>query len=384
MMPPRDTVFISKATPGDNEFALWLAPRLEAAGYKVFADVRELDGGDRWRKDITDVLQNWATKMLLCCSDSTLTREGVQEEIEIAKDLVRSLDDAKFIIPLRLEPFKKLLGIGGLQYIDFVRGWADGLENSLETLKRRKVPCDPSAVQINPNWEQYRRRGAVAILQEPERLTSNWLRVVEVPSFINLYETTGSVDRYALAKKCEACPFPVEARGVGFLCFADLDEVDETFSSIAKFKKTREFALIEFVEKGAEALGLKNKDLSNIVHSMFRRAWSGFCRSRGLLEFAYSQSTGFHASSSQCKIGGRIPWGSLKRRAALVDATEHRQGLCLGIWCVGHSVVLAVLSFQTQVSRFVFARCRRRIRRPLRRRQEATSTSAVCLQRLAE
>jgi len=39
----RDIVFISKATPGDDEFALWLAPKLEAAGYKVFADILRAD-----------------------------------------------------------------------------------------------------------------------------------------------------------------------------------------------------------------------------------------------------------------------------------------------------------------------------------------------------
>jgi hypothetical protein len=36
---PRTVVFISKATPGDDEFALWLAPPLEAAGYTVYADI---------------------------------------------------------------------------------------------------------------------------------------------------------------------------------------------------------------------------------------------------------------------------------------------------------------------------------------------------------
>jgi hypothetical protein len=35
----RDVIFICKATPGDNEFALWLGPRLEEAGYTVFADL---------------------------------------------------------------------------------------------------------------------------------------------------------------------------------------------------------------------------------------------------------------------------------------------------------------------------------------------------------
>jgi len=31
----REVVFVSKAAPGDDEFALWLAPKLEAAGYRV-------------------------------------------------------------------------------------------------------------------------------------------------------------------------------------------------------------------------------------------------------------------------------------------------------------------------------------------------------------
>jgi hypothetical protein len=105
----RSVVFISKATPGDDEFALWLAPRLEAAGYAVFADILTLEPGDRWRKEITSTLQTRAIKMLLCCRDSTLAREGVQEEIGIASDLAKELNDPKFIIPIRLEKFKNYL-----------------------------------------------------------------------------------------------------------------------------------------------------------------------------------------------------------------------------------------------------------------------------------
>ena len=65
----RDLIFISKATPGDDQFVLWLAPRLEAAGYKVFADIFDLDAGDEWRGKLTSALQTRAIKMLLCCSD---------------------------------------------------------------------------------------------------------------------------------------------------------------------------------------------------------------------------------------------------------------------------------------------------------------------------
>ena len=99
----RGIVFISKATPEDDEFVLWLAPRLEAAGYSVFADILTLEPGDRWRREITNTLQNKAVKMLLCCRDATLNKIGVQEEIGIASDLVKELKDPRFIIPFRLD-----------------------------------------------------------------------------------------------------------------------------------------------------------------------------------------------------------------------------------------------------------------------------------------
>ena len=46
----RTTLFISKGTPEDDDFVLWLAPRLEALGYKIFADILTLETGDRWRQ----------------------------------------------------------------------------------------------------------------------------------------------------------------------------------------------------------------------------------------------------------------------------------------------------------------------------------------------
>ncbi len=190
----RDILFISKSTPGDDEFTLWLAPKLEEAGYKVFADVLTLEPGERWRKSLTNTLYTRATKMLLCCRDHTLASESVQEEIGIALDLAKNLPDPKFIIPLRLEPYKKLFGIGEIQYIDFVRGWADGLGKLLDALKRQKVLRDPATTTINPHWEMFRRRGAIPLKDEPERLTSNWLRIAEAPDVLRYFEASGAVE----------------------------------------------------------------------------------------------------------------------------------------------------------------------------------------------
>lgn len=113
----RHVVFISKGTPDDDQFVLWLAPRLEAHGYTVFADILALEPGDHWRKEITGTLQNKAAKLLLCCTDATLAKTGVHEELGIAEDLVKELKDPNFIIPLRpglrgaAEPLRNISGL---------------------------------------------------------------------------------------------------------------------------------------------------------------------------------------------------------------------------------------------------------------------------------
>jgi TIR domain len=252
----RSVVFISKATPGDDEFALWLAPKLEAAGYEVFADILTLEPGMRWRKEITSTLQTRAIKMLLCCRNSTLESDGVGEEIGIAADLAKELADPKFTIPLRLEPFKKIFGIGELQYVDFVRGWAEGLEKLVATLKRQKVPCNAPNIQINPNWEIYRRRGAIPIQNEPERLTSNWLRIIEVPDAIRYFEPTGAVDRLAMEEVCRVARYPTVPYDRGFFSFGTLTEINAGFESTGRFMVKHEIPLMKFVDEGASECNL--------------------------------------------------------------------------------------------------------------------------------
>lgn len=42
----RESIFISHATPEDNDFTRWLGSKLELAGYKVWHDLVRLKGGD--------------------------------------------------------------------------------------------------------------------------------------------------------------------------------------------------------------------------------------------------------------------------------------------------------------------------------------------------
>ena len=307
--PVRDVIFISKATPEDDEFVLWLAPRLEAEGYLVFADILNLDGGTRWRKEVTDILQTRSFRMLLCCQDTTLAKDGVLEEIGMALDLSKQLKDPKFIIPLRLKPYKKIFGIGEIQWVDFTRGWAGGLSTLLDTLQRQDVPCDECQVRINPNWESYRRRGAVKIKSEAERLTSNWLRIIEIPDAIHFFEPTGAIDRTNIEGAYRAVAFPVESHLQGFFSFASLSEANESLSDLGKFHVVKSMDITSFMKQGDEEIKITSQAAANLVQSMFRKAWNNYCRNAGLLEYEYSKGTSFHAGKEQARIGQKFPWG---------------------------------------------------------------------------
>jgi hypothetical protein len=318
----RQTVFISKATPEDDEFVLWLAPRLEAAGYTVFADILTLSAGDRWRKVVTQTLREQSVKMLLCCKDSTLEKDGVQEEIGIALDVAKAIQDPRFIIPLRLEPYKRLFGIGEIHYINFVGSWSSGLRDLLDAMERQVVPRSTDKIIINPNWENYKKRLAVKIEESPEILTTSWLRIAQLPETIRYYHPPGAVDQVLMQKCCNTCLFPAEVYHRGFFSFALPDEVNRDFAHVARFVVKSEHNLMELLESGSESPDIKANVAANLVLSLLRRSWERFCQNKLLYEYRYSNQSGFHVTKVQVPLGKRLPWGerALRRSAMLRNA----------------------------------------------------------------
>lgn len=340
-LPACDVLFLLKSSPLDDEFALWLAPKLEAEGYRVFADVLTLQPGDRWRREINQALEHRAAKVLLVSRNATLEDKAVQDDIDIAIDVAERRGDLRFIIPLRLESGRKVKGIGDTIAIDFVRGWGEGLTSLLQALRRQKVPRDTSAVGINPNWELFRRRGAVPLINQPERLTSNWLRIVEAPDAIHQYEATGATDPDRLKRAIAAYPYPVAIHGRGFLAFAGQAEIDEAFQSIGRFQLKRSIPILQFIEEGVPKLGIERQTASNQLNAMMKEAWILFCKDRGLIEYHYSNSIGFHASPGLASTGQRIPWGKQgDRRSSMLRNVAKGH-----IWQFGVTALPAVWPF---------------------------------------
>lgn len=309
----RTKLFISKATPGDDQFALWIAPRLEAAGYEVFADILELDTGDPWRTRLTTTLQDEAVKMLLCCSNETLKRKGVLQEIGIATDLMNRLPDPNFIFPLRLRDYQPVFGIVDLQYINFEKGWAVGLQQLLKSLERQNVPRLREPV-IQPEWAAYHRRRSINLRDEPEILTSNWLRILSVPDALSYVVPTGAVNRTALKASVDTFDYPLVPHGEGFVTFAPAADFDAHFVGTGGFQSVATIDFEVFGEQGWDAYEIDPRGAGNMLISLLRQAWEKHCKREGFLAHEYSNGLAQIVQENQVDIGQRVAWGRQGQR----------------------------------------------------------------------
>ncbi len=187
-MSQRHSLFISHANPEDNEFTIWLGAKLAAEGYDVWADVLRLIGGDDWQRKLEEALREQATKVLLVGTQKAVAKQGVRNEIQIASDVGRKLNDPNFIIPLRLERFEAPFLIAQAQYIDFRQSWAAGLFELLATLETEYHVPRVKTASTAP-WVSLQSLHGKQLIQKPEPLISNWIRVRKLPETIHFYRS---------------------------------------------------------------------------------------------------------------------------------------------------------------------------------------------------
>lgn len=169
----RDIIFISHATPEDNDFVRWLGTRLSGHGYKVWADLFELKGGTPFWSSIEEALRHFAIKVIFVVSKSSVhpDRVGVRNELSVADTIKKQLQDRAFIIPVRLDdtPFGEFpIQIHQLNAIDFSRGWGAKLAELLDSLESGNAPKFPNAqTEDFEKWRatSYARPRASKLLQ---------------------------------------------------------------------------------------------------------------------------------------------------------------------------------------------------------------------------
>jgi TIR domain len=267
-MSDRRAIFISHASPEDNPFTLWLGAKLAALGYEVWADVLRLTGGEDWQRKLENTIRERACKVLLVANARSVQRQGVRNEIQIASEVARKIEDQEFIIPLKLSPFDAPFLIVQAQYIDFERGWAQGFLELLAALDERY--SIPRLGMGNTDlWQAVQLIHGKQITSVPEKLVSNWLEVRRTPSLLYYYP----------AKRSDG-----NASGYPSATFSD------GFFSCDRFRSTtfKKLRINRFLHSGWPALGLHKTDARNIFADLVNQGLGRVLRTKGLKSYQMS------------------------------------------------------------------------------------------------
>jgi hypothetical protein len=140
----RNKIFISHATPADDDFTKWLALKLIGLGYDVWCDILFLDKGVDFWKDIEHEIRENTCRFLVVLSNISNQSMGVLNEIAVAGKVKKELDDNGFIIPLMIDgnfSYDKInIELNRLNAIGFTQSWIKGLRELLTSFDDNKIP----------------------------------------------------------------------------------------------------------------------------------------------------------------------------------------------------------------------------------------------------
>jgi TIR domain len=264
----REAIFISHATPEDNDFTIWLGAKLSALGYEVWADVLRLRGGHDWQRRLEGALRSRALKVLLVANPTSVEKQGVRNEIQIASEVAHNLKDDSFIIPLRIKTYQSPFLIAQAQYINFERGWAEGFRELVLALDEYAVPHNqPANTDL---WRELQTIHAQTLTNVPETLVSNWVSVQYLPLRI-FFRSEGSdltaFDRY-----------PSVPYGNGHLSFAGT--VPKRGKQTTMVRRTD-----ALINEGWNALGLPKQEGRKLITQLINASLADYLKRRGLATY---------------------------------------------------------------------------------------------------
>lgn len=197
-MANRDTLFISHATPEDNNFAIWLASRLKALGYKVWVDKTALLGGEKFWQEIDRIIRHRATKVLLVYSRNTCRngepgslRDGIDKELSLAESVSKQNGLNDFVILLNLDgsTYNLFIGADRLNQIPFFDNWAAGLKQLTEKLNKDCVECcEKLDASEFATWYENDYITKSGIIPTEELYYTNLWPIHNLPDQLHLYQ----------------------------------------------------------------------------------------------------------------------------------------------------------------------------------------------------
>lgn len=221
----REAIFISHATPEDNDFVRWLGSKLELAGYKVWHDLARLKGGDYFWDKIEAAIRNDSFRFVAVVSKVAVGKQGAKDEWAVAGTIERSVPG--FIIPVRIDdiPYGDVpIALHRKNLLDFTWGWHKGLAALVDTLEEAQAPKVSSPEPaLARHWLPELKESAIIKTDAKETLDSTWLPIISLPPAIETARILGKDREIKVTEANRKLPwFEHEDRIVGFAKGADL------------------------------------------------------------------------------------------------------------------------------------------------------------------
>lgn len=279
----RDLIFISHATPEDNTFTLWLTTRLKLMGYQVWSDVTQLFGGEKWWDDIEQAVDQYTCKFILVITKTSLSKPGVQREVELALAAEEKHQLLNFIIPIIIDDSE----FGGQPYelserniIAFSTGWGPALGKLLERLTRDNVPAGQVTADLGQKLMEL-SSPALQLKRQQDLVVSNWLKLVSVPEFLNFYRIP--TDLKAWNKQFAEGPYPWFEWGGMLASFAEADVFKQYLPRHVAVSSAPRLQLRAVLEKSPRNhAGFIRGEVIKKVNYLIVEAWGLRMRALGL------------------------------------------------------------------------------------------------------
>ena len=292
----KNKIFISHATPDDNDFTRWLALKLIGLGYEVWCDILFLDKGVDFWSNIEKVIREDTIKFLIVSSTFSNQREGVLKELAVAAKVKKQLNDDKFIVPLAID--KNLsyddinIDIVRLNAIDFKKSWAKGLQDLLEAFEKQNVPKkDANHSKSNLLYQQIFLHDKIAIKKE-EIYDSNWLSILSFPEELRFHEYNKMLPKHFDVRKLT---FP-GVRYKNYLCtfawaydFTYHLPKTETYSK----SKTIRVPTDEILSGNYNSNFIGNGECKRLIVQLLNKAFELRMRDKEVREYEMSNNTAY-------------------------------------------------------------------------------------------
>jgi hypothetical protein len=342
----RDTIFLSHATPDDNDFTIWLASRLKMLGYKVWIDKTALIGGEKFWEEIDQTIRNKAAKVLLVYTDSICQKDkngeiipgklkdGVYKEFSLAESIAKQNKIDDFIILLNKEgvDYNLFIGADRLNQIPFSENWANGFSQLTKKLIKDNILTVPNlGSQEFIHWFQYEYITPNPIIKKSELYYSNVWPIPKLPKSFFIHQFRSEEQAAHFYK--QNCPYPLSKISNYISSFeGDLLYRSENENEIEAYPERIIEITIADIFKGIETSEFPTqRDIENHFKSLLKQVFHRLMKNRGMFwyEMANKKLAYFYTPANL--TGGKVKFEFPHRRRGK-NKTKNLIGVYKKIW----------------------------------------------------